>query len=167
MAYHVIQEPRQFLDRLRRYEPTDRGHAEVFNAVAGQLINNDAYLRRELEGLAESGGAALEAHKGDTGCHVTPEEKAGWNGKAERTPATGEADGLLSAADKAKLDGIEAGATPAPESYPASAITAGTFPGRVAANSNTAYTTRQVRNIVMSTSTGIATQNGDVYHVYT
>lgn len=111
MAYHVIQEPRAFQDRLRRYEPTDRGHAEVFNAVAGQLINNDAYLRQELEGLAESGGAALEAHKGDTGCHVTQAEKAGWNGKAERTPATGEADGLLSAADKAKLDGIEAGAT--------------------------------------------------------
>lgn len=56
--------------------------------------------------------------------------------------------------------------TPTAHNQGAGTITPGTFPGAVTANSNTAYTTRQVRNIVMSAATGTATQNGDVYHVY-
>ncbi len=41
---------------------------------------------------------------------VTDTQIAGWNNKAEKTPATHAADGLMSAADKTKLDGIAAGA---------------------------------------------------------
>ena len=41
---------------------------------------------------------------------VTDTQIAGWNNKAEKTPATHAADGLMSAADKTQLDGIAAGA---------------------------------------------------------
>lgn len=41
---------------------------------------------------------------------VTDTQIAGWNNKAEKTPATPAADGLMSAADKKKLDGVAAGA---------------------------------------------------------
>lgn len=41
---------------------------------------------------------------------ITAERAAVWDGKAEKTAATQSAAGLMSAADKAKLDGIAAGA---------------------------------------------------------
>lgn len=41
---------------------------------------------------------------------VTDAEKSGWNAKAETTTSTPSTDGLMSAADKAKLNGIEASA---------------------------------------------------------
>lgn len=41
---------------------------------------------------------------------VTDTQIAGWNNKAEKTAATTSADGLMSAADKTKLNGIAAGA---------------------------------------------------------
>lgn len=37
---------------------------------------------------------------------VTAGEKAAWNGKAEKTAATSEANGLMSKEDKARLDGL-------------------------------------------------------------
>ena len=49
--------------------------------------------------------ATLQAAKA-----YTDTEKAKWNAKAENTVATVIANGLMSAADKVKLDGIEAGA---------------------------------------------------------
>jgi hypothetical protein len=52
-------------------------------------------------------------------------EKAAWNAKAETTPANGTSDGLMSAADKTKLDGVEANANKYthPASHPATMIT--------------------------------------------
>ena len=41
---------------------------------------------------------------------ATDAEKTSWNAKAETTPATEGAAGLMSAADKSKLDGVETGA---------------------------------------------------------
>lgn len=56
---------------------------------------------------------------------VTDTQIAGWNDKAEKTPATPAADGLMSAADKTKLNGIAAGANNYvhPGSHPATMIT--------------------------------------------
>lgn len=56
---------------------------------------------------------------------VTDAEKAAWNAKASTGAATGTANGLMSAADKAKLDGVAAGANnyTHPSSHPASIIT--------------------------------------------
>ena len=56
---------------------------------------------------------------------VTDAEKTKWNNKAEKTTATTSADGLMSKADKSKLDGVAAGANnyQHPASHPASMIT--------------------------------------------
>jgi len=56
---------------------------------------------------------------------VSDTEKSAWNGKAETDVATGAADGLMSASDKDKLDGIEANANDYshPASHPATMIT--------------------------------------------
>ncbi|NQT34546.1 hypothetical protein HQ587_05105 [bacterium] len=56
---------------------------------------------------------------------VTDTEKSIWNDKAETDVATGAADGLMSASDKDKLDGIEASANnySHPADHPATMIT--------------------------------------------
>lgn len=43
MANHDVSNP-VFNKDLRKFETTDPGHADVFNAIAEQLINNDAAL---------------------------------------------------------------------------------------------------------------------------
>ena len=52
----------------------------------------------------------LSAHTGDTTVHVTAAERTTWNAKASTDTATTSANGLMSASDKTKLDGIESGA---------------------------------------------------------
>ena len=56
---------------------------------------------------------------------VSDSEKSTWNGKAETDVATGVADGLMSSADKSKLDGVEASANnySHPANHPATIIT--------------------------------------------
>ena len=55
---------------------------------------------------------------------VTDTQIAGWDNKAEKTAATTTADGLMSAADKKKLDGVAAGANnyQHPATHPATMI---------------------------------------------
>ena len=52
----------------------------------------------------------ITAHEADNVKHITTEERQKWNAKADTTEATSGLKGLMSAADKAKLDGIEANA---------------------------------------------------------
>lgn len=56
---------------------------------------------------------------------ATDTEKSTWNGKANNTVATTGANGLMAAADKAKIDGVEANANnySHPASHPATMIT--------------------------------------------
>lgn len=49
----------------------------------------------------------------------------------------------------------------------ANEVTGGTFPGVVAANANTSYTTPQVRSIVLSTEEPTGGNNGDLWFTYT
>ena len=55
---------------------------------------------------------------------VTDTEKSAWSGKADKTTASASAAGLMSAADKQKLDGVAAGANNYvhPDSHPATMI---------------------------------------------
>ena len=55
---------------------------------------------------------------------VTDTEKSAWSGKADKTTASASAAGLMSAADKKKLDGVAAGANNYvhPDSHPATMI---------------------------------------------
>lgn len=67
----------------------------------------------------------LSSHTGDATIHVTPTDKTAWNGKAETTVATTSANGLMSSADKTKLDSVAANANNYvhPSTHPASMIT--------------------------------------------
>ena len=51
MANHEIKEPKIFSENLRKFETTDKAHANLFNAVAEVLINNDAFLYGIVEAL--------------------------------------------------------------------------------------------------------------------
>jgi hypothetical protein len=55
-----------------------------------------------------------------------------------------------------------------PSTHSADMITAGTLQGIVKANNNTSYTTKQVRNIILSTGDAVAAQmaNGDIWIKY-
>lgn len=101
MADFEIKSPAEFVQALRKLETTDRGHADVFNALFAALLNNDVFLKGVLEELA----LTSEDHESDTDIHVTAEDKQGWN-----TDATQTAAGRMSAADKTKLDSVAAGA---------------------------------------------------------
>lgn len=50
---------------------------------------------------------------------------------------------------------------------PAASVQAGTFPGIVAANANTSYTTPQVRSIILSAEEPTGGNNGDLWFTYT
>lgn len=69
----------------------------------------DGYLKA-AEQLAEHMDEKLNGHIADTTAHITAAERTAWNAKAETDTATTSANGLMSAADKKKLDGIAAGA---------------------------------------------------------
>ncbi|WNS42856.1 hypothetical protein [Paenibacillus sp. MMS20-IR301] len=53
---------------------------------------------------------AVQDHTADAVKHITAAERTAWNAKASTAAATTAAAGLMAAADKAKLDGVAAGA---------------------------------------------------------
>lgn len=53
---------------------------------------------------------AVQDHTADAVKHITAAERTAWNAKASTAAATASAAGLMAAADKAKLDGVAAGA---------------------------------------------------------
>lgn len=103
MANFEIKNPPEFSDELRKFEVTDKAHADLFNAIVEVLINNDAFL----EAVAEDYN---KIHKENKDIHITSEERDSWNKKAETDIATDKNPGLLSSEDKTKLDGIAEGA---------------------------------------------------------
>ena len=100
---------------------------------------------------------------------VTDTEKAAWNGKAGTGTATSSTNGLMSSADKSKLDGVASGANnyTHPSTHPASILTAGTFGATgILAQAGTDYTTTRVRNAYFSTSIPTTMNNGEICFVY-
>ncbi len=106
MADFTIKNPPEYDPALRMLEPTDPNHADVFNALFEQLINNDVFL----EALAQKTVEALAGHLENSAAHVTAQDKQGWDAKAGTAEATQAAAGLMSANDKTKLDGVADGA---------------------------------------------------------
>lgn len=103
MADFDIKDPPVFSDKVRKFETTDKAHADLFNAVVEVLINNDEFLKKVMDDYDQR-------HKTDKEIHITGEERATWNGKAPNKAVTQIEQGLMSAADKKKLDGIAEGA---------------------------------------------------------
>lgn len=103
---HELKYPREYSDEIRKFEVTDRGHADIFNAPVNDLINNDAYMKEHMDVVENT----LAGHTENGDIHVTAAQKSAWTNKAEKTVATTASAGLMGAADKSKLDGITAGA---------------------------------------------------------
>lgn len=143
MADFTIKNPPEYNPVLRQLEPTDPNHADVFNALFGQLINNDAFL----EALAQKTAEALAGHLEDGVVHVTAQQKKGWDAKAGTAVATQATPGLMAAADKGKLDGVAEGAEANQNAY--SSIKVGTV--TVTANGKTAtFTLEAGSNVTLS-----------------
>lgn len=51
MAYFDIPESPKYSEEIRKFEETDPGHADVFNAVVEKLVNNDTFLKNVVETL--------------------------------------------------------------------------------------------------------------------
>lgn len=83
----------------------------------------------------------LSAHTGNTNIHITSSERSAWNAKAETTPATTSENGLMSASDKTKLNGIANSAT-----------------------ANSAYTTNPAMDGTASAGSSDAYARGDHVH---
>lgn len=105
MANLPVKNPPEFTDEIPAVIESDKITAELENSIKAALLNNDIFLQAALEAIVET----VAKHMNEN-IHVTIQDKANWNAKAETTPATAEQDGLLSAGDKGKLDDMDAGA---------------------------------------------------------
>ena len=71
--------------------------------------SSDAYARGDHVHPTDTSRASasdLTSHVGDSTAHVTAAERTTWNAKASTATATTSTNGLMSASDKSKLDGI-------------------------------------------------------------
>lgn len=83
------------------------------DGMGGSPGSSDAYARGDHVHPTDTSRASasdLTSHTSDSTAHVTAAERTTWNAKASTTTATTSANGLMSASDKSKLDGIESGA---------------------------------------------------------
>ncbi|MCI8483512.1 MAG: hypothetical protein HFH41_04135 [Lachnospiraceae bacterium] len=49
MADFEIMENPEYTEQIRKFEPTDPAHADLFNSVTEKMINNEAFLKKELD----------------------------------------------------------------------------------------------------------------------
>lgn len=101
MANFEVDEDAQYTDKIRRFEPTDPGHADLFNEVIQKIINNVASLKKLLSAL-----------RGET------------DGKVDRIPGKGLSTNDYTDADRERLDAAANTATNAYTKANAAANTA-------------------------------------------
>lgn len=94
---YEINYPLQFTGTTEKLTTETKANAEVFNKIYGLLLNNDSFLKAVCDLAA--------AHMESMGIHVTEKQKNAWDAKATTELATPITDGLMSAADKGKIDG--------------------------------------------------------------
>ena len=63
MADFEIPENPEYTQEIRKFEPTDPAHADLFNTVTQALVNNDAFLKDALEDKLPKTGTAASASK--------------------------------------------------------------------------------------------------------
>ena len=113
---HPDTHPAGMIDEDSTHRFVSDSEKETWNAKAdttavtteanGLMSKED---KKKLDGIEE--GANKYVHPNDANTrHVTDKEKETWNAKADTSVATQSNNGLMSSTDKAKLDGISAGA---------------------------------------------------------
>jgi len=106
MGNLTVKNPPEFTSEVHKTEKEEFITAELENEIKSALLNNDVFLKA----LAEAIKKKSDEHIEDSDIHVTSQDKQIWNAKAKTDVATQLTDGLESAADKKKLDGIAEGA---------------------------------------------------------
>ncbi|MEY8518635.1 pyocin knob domain-containing protein, partial [Lachnospiraceae bacterium 29-84] len=82
MADFQIPGNPEYSEKIRKFEPEDEGHADLFNAVVQGLVNNDAALKKELAGKSSTGHTHAAASTAAAG-FMSPTDKRKLNGIAE------------------------------------------------------------------------------------
>ncbi|MDO4295010.1 MAG: hypothetical protein Q4D90_02490 [bacterium] len=86
MADFQVPDPEslEYVDKIRKLEPTDRAHANIFNAIFQILINNIAFLKRKIEKKIVFGSSSTPLEPGMTlfvvDDWVEPEKSAKFEG---------------------------------------------------------------------------------------
>ena len=106
MANLIVKNPPEFTEQIHKTEKEEFITADLENEIKSALLNNEVFLKVLTETIQKT----VEQHVKDGAIHVTSKDKENWSGKASTAVATQAADGLESAADKRKLDGIATGA---------------------------------------------------------
>ena len=60
MANFNIPDNPEYTDQIRKFETTDPAHADLFNSVAGKLVENDAFLKNAVGEAIEKASDDLE-----------------------------------------------------------------------------------------------------------
>ena len=123
---HTIANVSGLQNTLNNKSDATHNHTGVYDvngAAASALSSAQTYTDEAIDTLSETvatkaNTSALTSHTGNTTVHITGAERINWNAAkthadsahAPTTNATQTASGLMSADDKAKLDGITAGA---------------------------------------------------------
>lgn len=80
------------------------------NGQTGAVSLSAADVGADASGSAAAVQGNLNTHDANATKHITAAERTAWNAKASTAVATTSASGLMSSTDKAKLDGVAAGA---------------------------------------------------------
>ena len=99
---------------------------DTLGEIAEAMADNADVVQALQESIGTKANASdLTSHTGNTTVHITANERTAWNAKASTAVATTSTNGLMSKADKSKLDGIATGANnyTHPSSHAATMIT--------------------------------------------
>ena len=158
-----------FMDATQYTQDGDYFGANEANAIGGKLNGIEDGANNYNHPLTHT-PAIIQQDANNR--FVTDSEKTAWNNKAGTAAATTSVNGLMSAADKIKLDGVATGANnyTHPSTHPATILTDGTLAAGVVATNSTDYTTSRLRNIhantVDLTAGTSALASGSIYLVY-
>ena len=75
MSNIPVNDNPEFSQNMEALTPQTPAHADVFNAIFSQFLNNDYYLSLLVEKLAEN----LANHFEDYVAHITADERSDWN----------------------------------------------------------------------------------------
>lgn len=67
------------IQKPRRFETTDRAHADLFNEAIDQLNVNDERIAKRAEEAEERATTYTDAHANDHSIHITDKEREKWS----------------------------------------------------------------------------------------
>jgi len=148
-----------------------------------EMVISNHNIGVNLDDAGTIGGLGPDDFARRSHSHSAGDITSGTMSEARLPTATTTAKGVVSLSSSLNSDSEQLAATPRAirslktalddkanngHKHGAGDISAGTFQGIVGAQSNTSYTTKQVRNIILSTAAPTSAQgeNGDVYLQY-